>query len=102
MAQPLRSFRDGTGADHTPQQHPESQAALRTAAATPISAVPTSTIAASSRIIGVRLTRCTATGGAAVIAVPSLAGEALSPVARMAIPASVSDTSCLRMTLVLC
>src|SRR5688572_10721438 len=93
--------RDGTGAGHTPQQRPENQADLRTAAATPINAVPTSTIVASSRTVGVRLTRCTATVGAAVATVSSVAGEALSPVVRTAIPAIVNDTSCLRMTLVL-
>jgi hypothetical protein len=93
--------RDGTGAGHTPQQHPENQADLRTAAATPINAVPTSTIVASSRTVGVRLTRRTATVGAAVATVSSVAGEALSPVVRTAIPAIVNDTSCLRMTLVL-
>src|SRR5688572_8524172 len=93
--------RYGTGADDTPQQHPENQADLRTAAATPINAVPTSTIVASSRTVGVRLTRCTATVGAAVATVSSVAGEALSPVVRTAIPAIVNDTSCLRMTLVL-
>ena len=70
-------FGGGTpSADHTPQRCPESliTPARRTAAASQMSAVPTRTIAASSRIAGsARLTRCTATVGAAFTDGSSLA-----------------------------
>lgn len=87
------------GADHTPQQDPESsfQTARRTAAPRPISTVPTITIVASSRIAGIE--RWTATGGAAVTDDWSVAADD-DPEAVVAIanPASVSVTSCLRIT----
>ena len=76
------------------------QTARRTAAPRPINAVPTSTIIASSRIAGIpEPARWTATGGAAVTDDSSVAaGEDPEAVVASANPASVSVTSCLRIT----
>jgi hypothetical protein len=65
-----------------------------------MSAAPTSTIAASSRIAGrARLTRWTATVGAAPTDASSLAdADAPDVVVAIASPANVSITNCLRMT----
>ena len=76
------------------------QIARRTAAPRPISAVPTSTIVASSRIAGIpEPARWTATGEAAVTDDSSVAAdEDPEAVVASANPASVSVTSCLRIT----
>jgi hypothetical protein len=63
-------------------------------------AVPTSTMVASSRTAGNdTLTRCTATVGGALTDGSSLA-DADAPGIVIARPASVSDKSCLRMTVI--
>jgi hypothetical protein len=77
----------------------EYQAARRTAAAKPISAVPTSTIAASSRIqTPGRFVRWTAIGAETVAAGSSLAAGAARIGALASTPNIATEPNCLRMT----
>src|SRR3982751_1295807 len=93
------------GADYTPQATGKTsksrQAARRTAAARPISAVPTRTMAASSRIPGSGIRTCwTATVGV-VDSASFTAGAAIVDDAAATLPMNTREARYLRITLFL-